>query len=139
MVAPGLVYVQEKSPTAIQNFVSDVEIRLNKKNFDRDLFTDPNANYDSFENILSNCKETHLPQKRKRFSRYKHKLSPWVTTEILKMIKFRDKLYKDLKQINPESIEYSRAKLNLNNYSKLLQKKHKNGQKVVLSKSISKI
>ena len=119
---PKYVYVQEKSPTAIQNFVSDVEIRLNKKNFDRDLFTDPNANYDSFENILSNCKETHLPQKRKRFSRYKHKLSPWVTTEILKMIKFRDKLYKDLKQINPESLEHSRAKLNLNNYSKLLQK-----------------
>ena len=38
------------------------------------------------------------------------------------MIKFRDKLYKELKQINPESNEHSRAKINLNNYSKLLQK-----------------
>ena len=126
---PKYVYIQEKSPTAIQNFVSDVSIRLNEINFDRDLFTDPNANYDSFENTLSACKEKHLPQKKKRFSRYKHKLSPWITTEILNMIKFRDKLYKELKQTHPESIDHTRAKINLNNYSKLLQKNIRQAKK----------
>ena len=95
---PKYVYTQESSPTAIQNFIADVENRMKATHYNNDLFIDPNQNYNTFEEIISSCKEKHLPFKKKRFNKYKHKLSPWITSEILNMLKSRDHLYKDLKR-----------------------------------------
>ena len=119
---PKFVNVQENSPGAIQNFLSDIDYNMKNTTFNHDLFTDPNRNYKSFEDIISSSKEKNLPFKRKRFNKYKHKISPWITSEILNMIKFKDELYLKHKRQNPQSEEYMRSKLNLRNYSKILDK-----------------
>ena len=74
-------------------FLSDIDYNMKNTIFNHDLFTDPNRNYKYFEDIISSSKEKNLPFKRKRFNKYKHKMSPWITSEILNMIKFKDELY----------------------------------------------
>ena len=59
--------------------------------------TDPNPEFDIFERIALNAYEKHYPNKRVKIDKHKHKLSPWITTGLIKSIGFRDKLYKRLK------------------------------------------
>ena len=84
---PKFVFIQENSPESIQKFVSDVEDKINKTKFYTNYLKDPNANYSTFEKIISESREKHLPYKRKKFKKYVHKLSPWMTKDNLDMIK----------------------------------------------------
>ena len=120
---PKFIFVQEKSPEAIQNFVTEVDNKVNDAYFYTSHLKDPNINYNELEKIITECKEKHLPFKKKKFNKYIHKLSPWMTDEILRMIEHKDRLYK-IKALEPhDSILYLEAKTNLNNYSTLLQQK----------------
>ena len=122
---PKFVFIQENSPESIQKFVSDVEDKINKTKFYTNYLKDPNANYSTFEKIISESREKHLPYKRKKFKKYVHKLSPWMTKEILDMIKEKDKLYKNKTLEEPNSHAYLKAKLTFKNYSDLLKHKIK--------------
>ena len=59
--------------------------------------TDPNPEYDIFERITGKAYEKHFPNKRVKVNKYKCKLSPWMTSGLIKSIEFRNKLYKRLK------------------------------------------
>ena len=61
--------------------------------------------------------EKYFPEKCVKFNEYKHKLSNWITSGILKSIDFKDKLYKRLKTYSPENSEYERLKHNLKLYN----------------------
>ena len=50
-------------------------------------------------------------------------MTKWVTTGIIKSIKLRDKLYKQLKSIPVNSQEYNTMKINLKTYNQILKKK----------------
>ena len=63
----------------------------------------------------------HIPLKKLKFDKYKHEKSNWITTGIIKSIKFRDGLYKRLKQFQQNSIEYFNNKQNLTAYNKILR------------------
>ena len=63
-----------------------------------------------------------------RFDKHKYKMTKWVTTGIIKSIKFRDKVYKQLKSILVNSQEYNTMKINLKTYNQILKKNHQNGQ-----------
>ena len=77
------------------------------------LMTDPNPKYDIFARIaLSACKK-HFPNKRVKVNKHKHKLSPWITTGLIKSIEFHDKLYKRLKSCPQDSAEHNRMEYNL--------------------------
>ena len=120
---PKFVYVQEKSPPAIQNFVTNIDNKLKNTQFYTSYLRDPNDNYKELEKIIVDSREKYLPFKKKRFNKYIHKLSPWMTDEILRMIEHKDKLYK-IKVLEPhDSFAYLEAKTNLNAYSILLQQK----------------
>ena len=84
------------------------------------LFTDPNINYIKFEKIITKSYDKHFPEKYVKFHKYKHKLSNWITSGILKSIEFRDKLYKRLKMCSSESDEYELLKHNLKIYNSYL-------------------
>ena len=55
-------------------------------------------------------------------NKYKHKLSPWITSGIIHSIKFRDNLYKKLKSLNPHSEDYKITETNLNSYNLILKR-----------------
>ena len=54
-----------------------------------------------------------MSTKRIKYSKHKHRKSPWMTNGILKSIKFRDKLYKDMKCHAPNTPIHGQLKRNL--------------------------
>ena len=81
------------------------------------LMTDPNPEYDIFERIALSAYEKHFPNKRVKVNKHKHKLSPWITTGLIKSIEFRDKLHKRLKSCPQDSPEHNRMEYNLKSYN----------------------
>ena len=61
--------------------------------------------------------DKYFPEICVKFNKYKHKLSNWITSGILKSIEFRDKLYTRLKTYSPENSEYERLKHNFKLYN----------------------
>ena len=116
------VNVYNSSAADINNFCSHIQQRLQAVSFDNDLFSDPNGNYEKMSNILIEAKEQFMPVKVKRVNKYKHKLTPWITSGIIRSIKFRDSLYKKLKTLYPENEEHTRTEINLKTYNYILKK-----------------
>ena len=67
--------------------------------------SDPNSNYNILMDLLENANVKHMPYKLVTFNKYKHKNSLWITNGILKSIKYRDNLHKQIKLTNPTSIK----------------------------------
>ena len=108
--------------TAINSFrdeLSDIDI---SSLLNANLATDPNTDYEKFENIITKTYDRHFPEKCVKFNKYKHKRSNWITSGILKSIEFRDKLYKRLKMCSPENSEYELLKYNLKIYNGYLNR-----------------
>ena len=101
------------SASDIEKFCLEVDKNIQSQPFDRNLFSDPNRNYEILHNILLNAKEKYIPVQVKQANKYKHKLSPWITAGIMRSIKFRDNLYKKLKSLDPASENYSDTEINL--------------------------
>ena len=112
-------YVQTRviNDAAINNFRSELsEIDMSSL-LNANLATDPNTDYEKFEKIITKTYDKHFPEKRVKFDKYKHKRSNWITSDILKSIEFRDKLYKRLKICSPDNGEYDPLKHNLKIYN----------------------
>ena len=77
------------------------------------LLSDPNINYNIMENEITNTNRKYIIKKFDKFNKYKHKKSKWITKGILKSIKHRDALYKELRLTNPYSANYNRLFRNL--------------------------
>ena len=57
------------------------------------LESNPNNNYDVLHDLICALKQKHFPNKKKKNYIYKHKSTPWITTGILKPIKFKNKIH----------------------------------------------
>ena len=64
----------------------------------------------------------HMPIKKVKFNKHKHKKSNWITHGIIKSIKFRDNLFNRLKQMQQNSSAYINTKQNLVTYNKILKR-----------------
>ena len=82
---------------------------------------DPDANYSIIRNTIEQLKEKHLASKKVKYNKHKHKKSRWITTSIIKSIKFRDKLYKKLKTSPINTQAHSMNKVNLDTYNNILK------------------
>ena len=83
---------------------------------------DPNQNYDKLHQKLSELKCKHLPWKLVKFNKYRHKNNRWITHGVIKSIKYRDKLDRNLKNASKDSISYVELKNRLGVYNKILKK-----------------
>ena len=54
--------------------------------------------------------------------KHKHKKEKWITTGIIKSIRYRDKLYKKLKETHVNTPEYTTIKCNIKTYNCILKK-----------------
>ena len=73
----------------------------------------PNLSYTIDKNVWSKSK--HMPGKLVQFYKYKHRQSTWITQGLLKSVRYRDELYKQLKLNNPNSPNYET--INLKTYN----------------------
>ena len=67
---------------------------------------DPNLNYNIMHEEIMRAKNKYMPIKIMKFYKYKHKKSTWITQGLLKYIRYRDTLYKQLKMSDPNSPDY---------------------------------
>ena len=88
---------------------------------DTDENADPNYNYNILENILITALNKYIPLQKVKFNKYKHKKCNWITTGILKSIKFRDNLYRRLKHTEINTEEFMILKRNLLTYNNILK------------------
>ena len=84
-------------------------------------FSIPNTTYDKLLSIIDNARRKHTPSKRVKFHRHKHKKQEWITKGILKSIKSRDNLYKQITITDRNSISYNIHKTNLSTHNRILK------------------
>ena len=126
--------------------ISKLNAELKKKDFecvyDQD---DPEFAYEKLISIYHKTLDEVIPIKTVKFNKYKHKLNPWTTPDILKSMKERDKLHhkslhlKSQKLIDAAKEKYISCRNALNksikkakfNYYNECIEKHKNDCKII--------
>ena len=78
------------SPSNIAKLNSELQKIDFKSVYDQ---ADPDSAYEHLINTYQNTLDEIIPVKTVKFDKYKHKLNPWTTPEILKSMKERDRLY----------------------------------------------
>ena len=89
---------------------------------DKSTTHNPNINYNILENVIISSMDKIMPLKRFKFNKYRHKKQPWITNGLLKSIRYKDKLYRNLKQTKPTASEFLVIKNNLRVYKCILGK-----------------
>ena len=105
----------------------DIPNKLNK-----DPNANPSANLDILCNIFDKLKSKYFPLVVKKCSKHKHKKWKWITLGILRSIKYRDNLYKQLLIISHESQDYLSLKNKLHDYNTILKKIIRYAKKIIL-------
>ena len=90
------VELETNDAQAMNTFLNKLQDSNITDKLDQDPNTDPNENLKQFLDTFTHLKNEHLPKRRVKLNKRKHKVQPWMTTAILKSINSRDKLYKSL-------------------------------------------
>ena len=112
--------VYKNTEESINNFYSDVSAAISSMPVNNDLFGNSNDSYNSLENVLMEAKAKHFQPREVNYNKYKHKYSPWITSGIIRSIKYRDLLYRKLKKTDALSPEHSDLSNNLRLYNSIL-------------------
>ena len=116
------ITVTKNDSESICKFKEELSTSLNETLFNVNLDQDPNINYNKLSDLIQNAKNKHMPTKRVKFKKSKHKKSVWITYGIIKSINYRDNLYKNLKVTSHTAPNYITDKNNLKIYNKILKK-----------------
>ena len=106
------------------NFLNDIRDEIQATDFQSILSVtnDVNQNCDALLEKISNAIKKFSSTKTCRPHKHKHKMNPWITFGIIRSIRFRDKLFKRLKQTELGSLQYEELKTNLATYNNILKK-----------------
>ena len=104
-------YVNHQSTMA--NMLSEMTARDMANDFNKELTSDPNHNYDILHNHIKELEDKHLPIRYEKLHKHRHKKNKWITYGILRSIRFRDDLYLKYKRCSQNSTEYYTLKNNL--------------------------
>ena len=135
---PKFVKINTKDEQSIQHFCSYIPQVIQQDPLDPDLFGNPNSNYKKLEDAIAHSKNKCLPEKTVKFKKYKHRLSPWMTPEILGCLKFRDNLYKELKSTTQDSPAYDNIKINLHTYRAIVNRNIRQAKAIYYTKQLEK-
>jgi hypothetical protein len=103
--APKYVQLKPNSLDIIQFHDAITSSNIYDK-LDTDISSNPNLNYEIIDHTFEEMRSKYLPIKKVKFNKHKHKKSDWITQGIVRSIKNRDKLYKDLKNTHMENPGY---------------------------------
>ena len=109
----------EAAMLKVKHYLTSCEIC---KKLDVSPNADTNINYNIILDEIDRAKNKFMPNKMVKLKKYKHKKSSWITKGLLKSIRYRNKLYKQLKLTNPDTFEYSVLKINLKSYNAILKR-----------------
>ena len=84
-----------------------------------DPYCNPNIIYNILHDHLTQMKNKYFPYRYVKFDKYRHKGNKWITHGIIKSIKQRDKLYRELSCISRSYARYHLLKNKLNTFKTL--------------------
>ena len=113
IATPKTVRIQTNSADALAKLSNELYEQNITTQISTNPFSNPNTTYDKVLSIIDNARLKHTPSKIVNFHRNKHKKQEWITKGILKSIKYRDNLYKQIKITDRNSISYNTHKTNL--------------------------
>ncbi len=119
---PRFVTLRKDDKTSVNNFHQELLTSESLKSLNNIHDQDPNIYYNVLHETVQLAKNKHLPEKKVRFDKHKHRKSKWINQSIIKSVCFRDNLYKKLKRTNPNSIEYQNIDTNLKTFNAILKK-----------------
>ena len=99
------VTIQTNDDASLKNFVTELRNMNMTDSLNNNVYANLSKNYDTFIKLLQDAKDKHLPVRKIKFNKYKHKKNKWITRGILKSIKTKNKLYKVLRQTDTEDVE----------------------------------
>ena len=101
MKPPRLINICKQNQENILSFKNDLLSVNLLDNLDLNPLANPNDNYNELDNIIQTAKNKHFPRKTIKYNKYKHKKSEWTTKGIMKSIKFRNNLYRQIRSTSP--------------------------------------
>ena len=116
------IKIETKDELSLGKFIDELQQADIISHLSQDTSSDPNENYDKFIEIVLSGKAKHLPTKKKKFNRRKHRIQKWVTKGIIKSINTKDKMYKKLVQSRCDNELYEVLKAQFNTYRNILKK-----------------
>ena len=119
---PKFIKTYNTSDEAMLNVKHEIQSEELYSKLGKSCTADINLNYEMINAEIVRAKNKHIPCKLVKFNKYKHKKSTWITQGLLKSIRYRDKLYKQLRLSNPNSLHYDTLKFNLKTYNLILRK-----------------
>ena len=119
---PKYVKVCKKGPNEMDAFLKEFSDKLELETFISDPLADPTINYSKLEEIITTSKQNSFPETVVKFNKYKHRLQPWITFDILNQIRSRDNLYIRLKNTNPDSVKFTQLEDQLKSHIITLKK-----------------
>ena len=119
---PKYITITKNDSQSWNNLISDLNDINWQDVFDtQNLFSNPSNNYTKFINKIIDLKNKHLPTKKVRFKRYKHKNNNWITNGLLTSIKQKDYLYKQMHSLQSNHPNYENIKSQYKTYEKNLK------------------
>ena len=116
------IHMRSQNETSFINVDKDLQTSNIITLMDNDTTSDPNNNYNILLEEIKKAIDKHMPIKTVKFDKYRHKKETWITSGILKSIRYKDKLYRQLKMTNPFIPQYNILKTNLKTYSTILKR-----------------
>ena len=110
------IEIHDNSDAVVDKFLLDLQNLNILEKIDTDPYANPNENYDILENIINKAKDENMPKKTVRFNKYKNCKSKWITSGILRSIK-----YIKMKCTPITSPQYAMIKTNLSTYRNILR------------------
>ena len=60
---------------------------------DHNPYADPNENFNKLSDKIIQLRDKHIPRRLVKFRKYKHRRTKWITSGIIKSIKYKDRLF----------------------------------------------
>ena len=120
------------SETAISKFKEGLAESRLQDMLNNNLNVNPNLTYDIIDKQIADARETFLPVKTVRFNKHKHTQKSWMTVDILRAIKYRDRLYKTYLSKPINSTEKASYKTNLGTCKFFFEKGHQRSKTDIL-------
>ena len=117
---PKFSYVRDTSEANYRRYLDRIAELTSNTHFDTSLNSSPNITQNKLHQILQTAYTECLPLKKVRTNKYNTKQSPWITLGLLKSVRTKDTLYKQLKRTDPKSASYAKLEKKLKEYRSLL-------------------
>ena len=115
------INVEINDPRSMNLFVQELNDLNIYGKLNQSICDDPQTNYEVFSKLVNYAKEKHLPRRTVKYNKRKHKKCKWITMAIIKSIKTKDKLYKNLLLTETNTPLHNRLKHNFKLYQKILK------------------